>query len=50
MIRKFLIALFGLVFLLTSQSACSAESSNHALAEELLAELVAVNTAPSGPG
>jgi acetylornithine deacetylase/succinyl-diaminopimelate desuccinylase-like protein len=48
MIRKFLIALFGLVFLLTSQSACSAESSNHALAEELLAELVAVNTAPSG--
>lgn len=38
----------GLAALLLCQSACSAESSHDALARDILAELIAVNTAPSG--
>ncbi|NQV87557.1 MAG: hypothetical protein HQ492_10825 [Woeseiaceae bacterium] len=46
--RKLMTTLFGLVLLAGWQSGCSDASSNHLLAEELLAELVAANTAPSG--
>lgn len=46
--RKLLATLFGWVLLTGSQSGCSDESSDHQLAEKLLAELVAVNSAPSG--
>ncbi len=46
--HRLLATLFGMVLIAGSQSACAAESSDEAFAEELLAELVAINTAPSG--
>lgn len=48
MSRRLLATFVGLALLAGSQSACSAEPSNNDFAVALLAELVAVNTAPSG--
>jgi len=45
---KTLPTLFGLGLLIALQSSCGGERANHQLGAEILAELVAINTAPSG--
>ncbi|MDH4125255.1 MAG: M20/M25/M40 family metallo-hydrolase [Gammaproteobacteria bacterium] len=46
--RKFLNHATGLAILLTSLSACGAEPGNEIPARDIMAELIGVNTAPSG--
>lgn len=45
---KALAVVTGLLLLVSRQGACTAERSDNVLARDILAELVAINTAPSG--
>ncbi len=46
--KKLLSTLTGLALLISTQAGCSAEETDSDLARDIMAELVAVNTAPSG--
>ncbi len=48
MMNKFLLAVTGLLLLASAQMGCGAEKTDPNLARDIMAELVAVNTAPSG--